>query len=100
MGKDDFNDIVNCDRCGEEFEIGPWSRERNYCTICSIELEMLPDPDWGIVVLAGPLPGDWQEEEQILPCEAEFDFPVYFMEDRAWNMDELGLINKAANQVC
>jgi hypothetical protein len=60
-----------CKRCGQTFEVGLWSHEHEYCSICTIELdEEIVDKSVGELL---PTPEDWPDPNISSTPESEDD---------------------------
>lgn len=61
----------HCKRCKQSFEVGYWSREQEYCNICTIEIDMEIDAKSVGEML--PRPEDWPNIDMPSTPESEYD---------------------------
>jgi len=67
---DDGRWEVTCERCGQKFDVGLWSREYTFCDSCAIELDDIPVDSFEDKM---PKPEDWPDVPSTPRSESEID---------------------------
>jgi hypothetical protein len=83
--------IEKCKRCRRSFEVGLFTRQRDYCEVCEIDLDSDPGtiPEMGIFTVGKklPKPGDCPDVNSAPSQESETEREErWTREDHDWTM--------------